>query len=132
MRSHQTPVQLVLRILVLTLFPSAAVAQNASVVATEVIEREVNIGHRVVGTVMPIQKSTVGTAVDGRVVKYLVNVGDHVQENQPLAKLRTGTLEIELKAARAELKLRQEELRDGRLCEQWGRGGRHQKRAQRG
>ena len=112
MRSHQTPVQLVLRILVLTLFPSAAVAQNASVVATEVIEREVNIGHRVVGTVMPIQKSTVGTAVDGRVVKYLVNVGDHVQENQPLAKLRTGTLEIELNAARAELKLRQEELRE--------------------
>jgi RND family efflux transporter MFP subunit len=95
-----------------TLCAADAGAQGNSVVVTEVIEREINGGHRVVGTVMPIQKSTVGTAVDGRVVEYLVNVGDHVQARQPLAKLRTGTLEIELKAAQAELTLRQEELRE--------------------
>ncbi len=93
-------------------FPPGAVAQGSSVVVTEVVEREINVGHRVVGTVMPIQKSTVGTAVDGRVVEYLVNVGDRVHARQPLARLRTGTLEIELKAAQAELTLRTEELRE--------------------
>jgi len=85
-------------------------AQPGSVVVTQVVEREVNVGHRVVGSVMPIQSSTVGTAVDGRVVEFLVNVGDAVKERQPLARLRTGTLEIELTAAQAELTLRQEEL----------------------
>lgn len=89
-----------------------AVAQNASVVVAPVIEREVNVGHRVVGTVMPVQSSTVGSAVDGRVLEFLINVGDAVRKDQPLARLRTGTLEIELRAAQAELKLRQEELRE--------------------
>ncbi|MCP4786529.1 MAG: efflux RND transporter periplasmic adaptor subunit [Fuerstiella sp.] len=87
-------------------------AQPGSVVVTHVVEREVNVGHRVVGTVMPIQSSTVGTAVDGRVMEYLVNLGDAVTNRQPLARLRTGTLEIELKAAQAEMTLRQEELRE--------------------
>jgi HlyD family secretion protein len=87
-------------------------AQPGSVEVTRVVEREVNVGHRVVGTVMPIRSSTVGTAVDGRVLEFLVNVGDAVRDRQPLARLRTGTLEIELKAAQAELTLRQEELRE--------------------
>ncbi|MCH2203857.1 MAG: biotin/lipoyl-binding protein, partial [Fuerstiella sp.] len=99
-------------LLVLIHAPSIVHAQGSPVVVAEVIEREVNSGHRVVGTVMPIHKSTVGTAVDGRVVEYLVNLGDYVQANQPLAKLRTGTLEIELNSAQAELTLRQEELRE--------------------
>ncbi len=80
-------------------------------IVTVVVEREVSVGHRVVGTVMPIRTSTVGTAVDGRVVEFLVNTGDEVTERQPLAKLRTGTLEIQLAAAKAELRLREEELR---------------------
>jgi len=87
-------------------------AQGTSVLVSEIVEREVNTGHRVVGTVMPIRKSTVGTGAGGRVVEYLVNIGDIVSEGQPLAKLRTGTLEIELQAAQAELTLRQEELRE--------------------
>jgi len=86
-------------------------AQDANVIVTEVVERDVSVGHRVVGTVMPIRTSTVGTAVDGRVVEFLVNTGDEVTERQPLAKLRTGTLEIQLAAAKAELRLREEELR---------------------
>lgn len=92
---------------------SAAVnAQNARVVVTEVIERELNVGHRVVGSVVPIRQSSVGTAVDGRVVEFLVDQGDSVKAQQPVARLRTGTLEIELKATKAELKLRQEELKE--------------------
>lgn len=86
--------------------------QAGAVVVAQVVQRELNVGHRVVGSVMPIQTSTVGTAVDGRVMEFLVNVGDAVKNRQPLARLRTGTLEIELKAAQAELTLRQEELRE--------------------
>jgi HlyD family secretion protein len=93
-------------------FARPAYAQPGSVEVTRVVEREVNVGHRVVGTVMPIRSSTVGTAVDGRVLEFLVNVGDSVKDRQPLARLRTGTLEIELKAAQAELTLRQEEHRE--------------------
>ncbi|MCP4172161.1 MAG: efflux RND transporter periplasmic adaptor subunit [Fuerstiella sp.] len=87
-------------------------AQPGSVEVARVIERELNVGHRVVGSVMPIQSSTVGTAVNGRVENFLVDVGDAVRKGDVLAELRTGTLEIELKAARAELTLRQEELQE--------------------
>ena len=87
-------------------------AQPGSVEVTSVVEREVNVGHRVVGSVMPIQSSTVGTAVDGRVMEFLVDLGDAVRKGDPLAKLRTGTLDIELRAAQAELTLRKEELQE--------------------
>ncbi len=59
---------------------------------------------------MPARKSIVGSAVDGRVQEYLVEVGDAVTAGQTLARLRTETLEIELAAANAELRLREEEL----------------------
>ena len=98
-------------LLIIGLMPAALHAQDAGVVVARVVNREVNTGHRVVGSVMPIQSSTVGTAVDGRVLEFLVNTGDAVKARQPLAKLRTGTLEIELAASQAELKLRKEELR---------------------
>ena len=91
---------------------SAVVAQTeaASVVVARVIQREVNTAMRVVGTVMPVRRSTIGSAVDGRVVEFLVNQGDAVKKGQPLARLRTETLEIELAASRAELDLYEQEL----------------------
>jgi RND family efflux transporter MFP subunit len=98
-----------------TVYCSVADAQEeeetaSSVVATRVVQREVNTAHRVVGTVMPIRKSVVGSAVDGRVVQLLVDQGDAVKQGAPLAQLRTGTLEIELAAAKAELDVYQQEL----------------------
>jgi RND family efflux transporter MFP subunit len=63
-----------------------------------------------VGTVMPLRKSTVGSAVDGRVEEYLVNEGDAVTAGQPLARLRTRTIELEISAAQAELEYRRQEL----------------------
>jgi multidrug efflux pump subunit AcrA (membrane-fusion protein) len=60
--------------------------------------------------VVPLRTSVVGSAVDGRVEEYLVDQGDPVQEGQPLARLRTDTLEIELAAARAQLRLSEQEL----------------------
>ena len=83
---------------------------RASVVVTQVVEREVRAGHRTVGTVIPIRSSTVGSAVDGRVVEFFSELGDAVTQGQPLAKLRTETLEIELAARKVELQLHREEL----------------------
>jgi multidrug efflux pump subunit AcrA (membrane-fusion protein) len=80
------------------------------VVAVPVIETQVRTGQRVVGTVRPTRTSTIGSAVDGRVLEYLVDRGEPVTAGQPLARLRTDTLEIELAAARAELQLYQHQL----------------------
>lgn len=49
-------------------------------------------------------------AVDGRVADYLVNAGQAVEADQPLASLRTKTIEIEVAGAEAELELRRAEL----------------------
>ncbi|MEX0936498.1 MAG: efflux RND transporter periplasmic adaptor subunit [Pirellulales bacterium] len=101
--------------LVLVLAPWAAIgqAQNTGpvpVVVSAVVEQEVAAEQSFVGTVKPLRMSTVGSAVDGRVDEFLVNEGDAVTANQPLARLRTATLELELAAAEAELELRRYEL----------------------
>lgn len=80
------------------------------VVVARVVEREVHTARRILGSVMPLRKSTVGSAVDGRVEEYFVDHGEPVRGDQPLAKLRTDTLEIELAAANAQLQLSQQEL----------------------
>lgn len=72
--------------------------------------RGVAAGQTFVGTVRPSRKSTVGSAVDGRVEEFLVNEGDRVEKNQPLARLRTRVLEIERAAALAEQEFRRQEL----------------------
>lgn len=79
-------------------------------VVAPVIEREVNTARRILGSVMPLRTSTVGSAVAGRVEEYLVDLGDPVREGQPLARLRTDTLEIELAAAKASRNLAEHEL----------------------
>ena len=60
-----------------------------------------------VGTVLPLRKSLVGSAVPGRVEHYLINDGDFVQKGQPIAVLRTGIIQAEVNAAKAELRVRQ-------------------------
>ncbi len=72
-----------------------------------------------VGSLVPIRKSTVGSAVDGRVVEIFVDEGDPVNvgpagsenENgeilgQPMIQLRTVALDIEIEAAKVELESR--------------------------
>jgi multidrug efflux pump subunit AcrA (membrane-fusion protein) len=82
----------------------------APVVVAPVIEREVHTATRIVGSVMPLRTSIVGSAVAGRVEEYLVDHGDPVREGQPLARLRIDTLRIELAAARSQLTLSEQEL----------------------
>lgn len=92
-------------------------AQEAKPVqVAKVVEMEVKSGRRVVGTVMPLRTSTVGSAVEGRVEHVYVNQGEAVEKGQVLAQLLTNTLEIELAAAEAELSLFEyqlEELKNG-------------------
>ena len=59
--------------------------------------------------------------VAGRVVEYPINSGDRVEPNQPLAQLLTETINLELSAAKAELRQRQArllELENGTLKEE--------------
>ena len=92
--------------------PPAAFAQQREtrVAVSAVVEREVVTGQRAVGTLNPVKVAVIGSAVDGRVVEFVVNRGQFVKSGAKLAQLRTGTLEIELAGAQAERELRAQEL----------------------
>jgi RND family efflux transporter MFP subunit len=88
-----------------------------AVVVSPVVERELaNSGRTFLGTVVPLRKSVVGSAVDGRVVDVPYKRGDRVAAGKPVALLLTKTIEIEIAAAQAELAARAhalEELENG-------------------
>jgi HlyD family secretion protein len=63
-----------------------------------------------VGTVVPLRKSTVGSAAPGRVEEYLVNEGDFIKKGAPIAHLRRGIIGAEKRAAEAELDVRRAAL----------------------
>ena len=89
-----------------------AQARVAPVIVAPVIQKQAASGQTFVGTVMPLKKSAVGAAVDGRVTEFPINEGDRVTKGQPLAKLLTETISLQIVAAQAELKFREEELRE--------------------
>ncbi len=100
-------------ILVAFVLETAAWAQfGPALVETAAVMEKKNMtgGHTFVGTVMPLKRSVVGSAVNGRVVELAVNEGDRVSKGQPLARLLTRALEIQIAAARAERDLRLHEL----------------------
>lgn len=63
-----------------------------------------------VGNTLPMKRSVVGSAVDGRVVQLQVEVGQEVAEGDTVAQLLTKTLELELAAAQSGYKLYEAEL----------------------
>ncbi len=81
-----------------------------NVVVAPVIQRNVVAKQSFVATVQPLRQVTIGSAVDGRVVRFLVEEGDRVEAGQPLAQLRTETIALELTAAQAECELRRQQL----------------------
>ena len=90
---------------------SAFAQQGPSPVAVApIVADEVAAGQTFVGTVVPLKKAIIGSAVDGRVIEFPANAGDRVKAGQPLAQLLTDTISLELEAAEAELTLFQEEL----------------------
>lgn len=99
-------------LLVLLLGAAAAQEPPALVVVADVVEREVTARRSFVGSVEPARRSVVESEVEGLVTEYLAEEGQRVEAGAPLAKLRTRLAEIALDAARAELKLRAEELRE--------------------
>lgn len=83
----------------------------AKVTVAEIVERhDLSSGRSFVGTVKARRHSDVGSAVSGRVIEFLVNEGDRVTKGQPLAKLLTRNVEIQLAVAKAEHELRKHEL----------------------
>ncbi len=81
---------------------------NVEVAAVK--RKKVVPGRTFVGTVVPSRTSTVGTEVEGLVVAYLVHEGERVEEGQPLCRLRTRALELDLAVAQALLLQRKQEL----------------------
>lgn len=102
----------------------SASAQPGQGPATVAVGQVVKIRHigeeKFFGTLHPIRKSTVGSAVDGRVLRVTVEAGDPVGADpgkdaspdapglfvgQPVTQIRTGTLEIEIRAAEIQHRL---------------------------
>lgn len=91
--------------------PAIAQGRPATLVAVSpVVEREVAAAQTFVGTVMPLRRAVIGSAVDGRVIEYPLDEGDRVERGQTLAQLLTDTIQLELAAAEAELELRKQAL----------------------
>ena len=112
MCGSRTPVAIGAALLTSLMVVTTGWAQGgpSPVVVAPVIQREVASQQSFVANVNPHRRTTIGSAVDGRVLEYLVNAGAAVEEDQPLAQLRTTTIEIELAGAQAELELREAEL----------------------
>jgi RND family efflux transporter MFP subunit len=92
---------------------SAPAQRPASPVeVTKVIQKNAAAGQNFVASVVPLRVATIGSAVDGRVVEIPWKVGDRVEEKGPLAKLLTQTIQLEVVAAEAQLKIYVEELRE--------------------
>lgn len=69
-----------------------------------------------VGSVQPVKRATIGSAVDGRVVECPIEEGDRVEAGQVLGQLLTETISLEVASAESELayKIAQlEELKNG-------------------
>ncbi len=100
----------------LTSGPSLVAQEIKPVAVASVLEAEVRSGQTVVGTVKPLRTSRIGSALDGRVLEFLVDEGEMIRKGQKLAQLRTETLGIEQAAAAAEYQLalsRLSELENG-------------------
>jgi multidrug efflux pump subunit AcrA (membrane-fusion protein) len=94
------------------LHAGSALAQQppAPVEISRVVEREIVATRPFVGSVEAARVSVVGSEVEGLVAEYLVEEGQRVERNAPLARLRTKQLETRLAAARALLDSRKQEL----------------------
>lgn len=93
----------------------------APVIAAPVALKSLAAGQSFVGTVLPMKRSAVGSAVDGRVTEFPINEGDRVAKGNALCRLLTETISLQIQAAEAELQLRQselEELRNGSRVEE--------------
>ncbi|MFH5804368.1 efflux RND transporter periplasmic adaptor subunit [Alienimonas sp. DA493] len=114
----RSPAVSLLTVLALTALGAgpSALAQSAApppatlVDVVPVRQAKVASGREFVGTITPLKLATVGSAVSGRIVEFPVEQGDRVEAGATLAQVLTGTIELELKAAEAQLDLSRQEL----------------------
>ena len=92
--------------------PPGGIQPPRPVTVAAITERTIAGEQTFVGTIMPLRQSTIGSAVEGRVLEFFVNEGDFVERGKPLAQVRTKSLEIEIAGAKAELAFRQQELEE--------------------
>lgn len=86
------------------------------VAAATVTQESFSQSRPFLGVVVPLRTTTVGTAVDGRVGEMLAREGDRVEAGEPIMRLLSVPVEIQLAAARAELEARRaawQELQNG-------------------
>ncbi|MDA1163772.1 MAG: efflux RND transporter periplasmic adaptor subunit [Planctomycetota bacterium] len=88
----------------------AAQQGPAPVAVSQVQLLDVDAVQTYVGTVTASRSSSIGSAVDGRVLQFPINEGNFVTQGQPLAQLLTETINLEVEAAQAELLLQKHEL----------------------
>jgi HlyD family secretion protein len=89
---------------------SFAEAQGPALVEVqEVAQRNLTASLTFVGTVAPSRRATLGSAVAGRLIG-IVDDGEWVAKGQPVARMRTGTINIEIQGAKEEQSLRANEL----------------------
>ena len=71
-----------------------------------------------VGTLRPIRRAVIGSAVEGRVRKVNFRAGDYVGGDQsgPLVELVTGTLDIEIGLAEIKIRLAKQKLEELQLA----------------
>ncbi|MEZ6076423.1 MAG: hypothetical protein R3C56_12420 [Pirellulaceae bacterium] len=84
---------------------SMAFAQRGPAVVEilPIAQRHVATTQATLGTIMPTRRAVIGSAVDGRVVEFLVR-GRPCRNGPALARLLTATIALELEAAEAEWK----------------------------
>ncbi|QDU93013.1 efflux RND transporter periplasmic adaptor subunit [Lignipirellula cremea] len=92
------------------LLAQAPAAPASAITAAKVISRKMASGRSFVGTVLPMRRSVIGSAVDGRVTEFPLRPGDRVSADGTVAQLLTDTLELEITAAEGEMQLRQHAL----------------------
>src|SRR5262245_37819785 len=92
--------------------PAGAKPPPSPVEVAKVEQRRVAAGQTFVGTVHPLKRSAVGSAVDGRVVEFPINQGDRVKKGEPLCQLLTETINLQIASAQADLDLKSWELKE--------------------
>src|SRR5687767_4605513 len=105
MRKSMTRIKIFFAIALFLRAAHSALAQGgpALVEVATVAQREIGSAQTFVGTVMPLKKAIIGSAVDGRVTDFPVNEGDFVPAQGTLAQLLTDTISSEIKTSEAEL-----------------------------
>src|SRR5690606_11712615 len=84
----------------------------ARVIASPVEQQAYGESRMFIGSVQPLKRAIVGSAVDGRVVECPINEGDRVEAGQTLGQLLTETISLELATAEAELAFKLAELEE--------------------